>query len=283
MFYNYGKNYFLSIDYYDLTNTSNIEILAFLRGYIDINSKIILPANITNYNKNLNSIYDKYPLMILHFRKETNVDNLLLDRVIKLFNEYIHVNFILESKKKIYNKIKYNIIIKLENYNVLKFLNYIYPDNTDIVEIDHYIYSIYNTLGNYKYINIDSENDQIQFFIPRCNIKLILNYAIKPFKNDISDIGYQLYIIKEKKRLSSKTIIYETGIICNPQYGYYLDIIYSDELSKFGYISNCKNIISNKPIEITLTKIDNELNDIKLPFMVGYIVLKEFNHFQLIY
>lgn len=282
MFYNYGKNYFLSIDYHDLTKISNQELIDFLRGYIDLNSKIILPNNISNYSQNSKIIYNKYPLMIIHFRKENQIDNILLDKVIQLFNKYIKLEYILESKKKIYNKIKYNTIIKLENYNVLKLLNTLYNKNIDNSEIDPYIYGIYNTLCNYHYINFDSENDQLQFFMPKCHIKLIYNYSITPYKNDISDLGYQIYLIKEKKRLSTKTIIYETGIICNPQFGYNLDIMYSDSLSKSGYLVNSNHIKSNSPIEITLIKIDDELSDIKLPFMVGYLSLKEYKHFDII-
>lgn len=283
MFYYYGKNYFLSIDFYDLTHITNNELINFLRGYIDLNSKIILPSNITNYSNNSKLIYNKYPLMIIHFRKETSTDNILLDKVLKLFNDYLQIEFTLETKKKIYNQIKYNSIIKLENYNVLKFLNKLYTDDTDQNEIDQYIYSIYNTLCNYHYINFDSENDQMQFFMPQCHIKLLYNNSIKPYKNNISDIGYQIFLIKQKKRLSNKTVIYETGIICNPQYGYYLEILYSDMISKNGYCVNNNCINSNLPIDITLTKIDDELPDIKLPFMIGYILLKEFKHYNINY
>lgn len=285
MYYNYGKNYFLSIDQYDLSNTTDIEILYFLKGYIDLNSKIILPTNITNYLKNINSIYYKYPLMIIHFRKETNQDDILLNRIIKLFKNYLKIDFLIESKKKIYNKIKYNTLIKLENHNVLSFLNSIYSNNlpnNDLSEVDDYIYSIYHMLSNYKYICFDSENDNMQFFIPKCNIKLIHPASIKPRKQTISDIGYCIYIIKEKKRLSNKSIIYETGIIVNPQYGYCIKLIQSNDLSKYGYQLCTQYIQPNYPVDITLTKIDKSLPDIKLPFACALMVIQEFIHYDLI-
>ena len=118
--------------------------------------------------------------------------------------------------------------------------------------------------------------------MPKCQIKLLYSNSIMPYKNEISDIGYQIFLIKQKNRLSNNTVIYETGITCNPQYGYYLDLLYSDKLSKYGYIVNNNFIKSNLPIELTLIKIDNELPDIKLPFMIGYLLLKEFKHYELI-
>ena len=69
MFYNYGKNYFLSLDSFNLKDSNTNEILEFLRGYIELHSNIILPTNVSNYLKNINYVYDKYPLLILYFRK----------------------------------------------------------------------------------------------------------------------------------------------------------------------------------------------------------------------
>ncbi len=282
MYYTHGKNYYLSIEQLNITDASNKDILNFLRGFIEINSKFILPNNISNYIKNNtnNHIYNKYPLMIIFYRKESNYESILLDKIVSVLHS-LKIEFILESKKKTYNKIKYNTIIKIENYFILQLLHYIYT-NADNNEIDDYIYSIYNSLSNYKYINLDSENDQIQFSIPKCKIKLTNPYAIMPVKMQITDIGYQIYIIKEKKRISNKTIIYETGIVCSPQYGFILELSLSNNISKIGYISNNTYMNSNQPIEVILTKIDCDLPDIKLPFMIGYLLLKEFTHYDII-
>ena len=87
MFYNYGKNYFMSLDNSNIQYYTTNNILEFLRGYIELNSKIILPNNITNYSKNLDKIYNKYPLLLLYIRKKEDIDNILLDRILKLLSK----------------------------------------------------------------------------------------------------------------------------------------------------------------------------------------------------
>jgi len=284
MFYNYGKNYFLSLDSYNLKDLSTSEILEFLRGYIELHSNIILPTNVTNYLKNINSIYDRYPLLILYFRKTENIDNILIDRVLRLLTSELQISYEIESKPKIYNKIKYQLVLKLTNNNVLNFLSQLYPSDIDKNDIDEYTYSIYLNLSNYRYINYDNENDTLQYFIPKCKIKLIHPAAKKPTKQYASNIGYNISIIKLHKMISNKIIIYDTGIQIIPQYGYYYKLEPTSLLSNHGYIlgTHVDSNQKNKTLLITLIKIDNELPDIKLPYNCCILLIKELKHYELI-
>lgn len=284
MFYNYGKNYFLSLDSYNLKDLSTTEILEFLRGYIELHSNIILPTNVTNYLKNINSIYDRYPLLMLYFRKTENIDNILIDRVLRLLTSELQISYEIESKPKIYNKIKYQLVLKLTNNNVLNFLSQLYPSDIDKNDIDEYTYSIYLNLSNYRYINYDNENDTLQYFIPKCKINLIHPAAKKPTKQHASNIGYNISIIKLHKMISNKIIIYDTGIQIIPQFGYYYKLEPTSLLSTHGYIlgTHVDSNQKNKTLLITLIKIDNELPDIKLPYNCCILLMKELKHYELI-
>ena len=281
MYYNYGRNYFLSLDFYDIKGLNYDEILDFLRGYIEVYSNIILPMNVSNYFQNINNIYDKYPLLIIYLRKTENIDNILINRIIHLLDNELKIEYIIENKQKIYNKIKYQLSIKLENNNVLNLLSNLYSPNVDKNEIDEYIYSIYLNLSNYKYINYDNENDTLQYYIPKCKIKLNLSYAIKPSKKYASDIGYNIYIIKLNKIISDKIKVYDTGLQIIPQYGYYYKLEPTSLLAIHGYILGTYIANNEQNLLITLIKIDKDLPDIKLPYNCCIMLLKEMIHYEL--
>lgn len=285
MYYNYGRNYFLSLDNYNINDSNTTNILEFLRGYIELHSHIILPINDSNYLKNINYVYNKYPLLILYFRKIESTDNILIERILKLLNNELNISYEIENKIKIYNKIKYHCLIKLENYNVLNFLSKIYPPEIDKNEIDEYTYSLYLNLSNYRYINYDNENDTLQYFIPKCKIKLIHPAAIIPTKKNASDIGYNISIIKLHKIISDNIFIYDTGLEITPQYGFFYKLEPTELLATHGYIlgtSINNNQIKNKTLLITLIKIDKELQDIKLPYNCCILLLKELKHYELL-
>lgn len=284
MYYNYGKNYFLSFDELNIEFTSSSQILDFLRGYIEYNCKLTLPINVTNYIQNIDHIYEQYPLLIIYFRKNTDGDETLLNHIFNLLTNNLKIDYAVEIKNKIYNKIKYNLSIKLENYNVLNLLSQIYHSNIDKSEIDEYLYSLYLNLSNYRYINYDTENDSMQFYIPKCSIKLTHPAAIKPNKKKISNIGYNIHIIKTYKIISDNIIIYDTGLLIKPQFGYYCNIIANNSLSIDGYSLGTHYIDTddtNDSLLITLIKNDLDLPDLKLPYSCAILILTEFKHFDI--
>lgn len=284
MLFLYGKNYFLSIDKHDFKKLDTEQILYFLRGYIELNSNIIVPINEDSHLKNINELYTEYPLCILYFRKIENIDNDLIDRVLKLLSDELKLSFKIENKFEIYNKIKYHYIIKLKNYNVLNFLSRIYPIDIDKNEVDEYTYSIYSSLTNYRYISYDIDNDTIQNHIPKCTIEYIHPAAIKPYKDYASDVGYKIFIIELYKMISNKIFIFNTGIKINPQFGYYYKLEPPSLLAQHGYIlgSSINEDQKNKTLLITLIKVDKSLPDIKLPYHCSYLILKEFKHYEIL-
>jgi len=103
--------------------------------------------------------------------------------------------------------------------------------------------------------------------------------AIIPYKNNISDVGYDITVIKEHKILNNNTILYDTGIKLYPSVGYYTEIVPRSSLSKSGYIlSNSIGIIENTysgNLYIALTKIEEDAPDIKLPFRCAQLIFKK--------
>lgn len=299
-YYNIGKNFILSCENFniiDLEYINNIDFIDFFRGYIELNSKILIPNNnsqdITEtklYKKNKQLIKHthnkqiQYPLFLICFKKS---DKKLLDIFINYINQNSNIQYSIIIQNFTYNKIKYNYKLQFETYNVLNILSKLYYPNIDKNDTDEYLYNIYMTLSNYKYINYDSDNDSLTYLLPKCNIKLLNSSAKMPFKENASDVGYEITIIKRFKTISDKITLYDTGIQLIPQFGYYFELIPTFNLSLTGYIiANSVGVINpvinnNKSLLVSLIKIDKSMPDIILPFTCCKIILKEMIHFEL--
>jgi dUTPase len=283
-YYIYGQNYSLSctkLDIIEISKLDNKLFIDFFRGYIELNSKITLP----NDNNNLIT-KNNLPNFIIFFRKS---DKSLIDIFINYLNNIVNIKYSIYIQNIYYNKIKYNYQLIFDSYHVLNLLSKLYYPNIDINNIDEYLYNIYMTLSNYKYINYDSENDILNYTLPKCKIKLIDKSAIMPIKSNASNIGYDITIIKRYKTITNNIIIYDTGIQLIPNFGYYYEIIPKFNLISTGYIlTNSIGIIDNidldknKTLLVALTKIDKDMPDITLPFRCCQLLLKEHLHFELI-
>ena len=274
-YYKDGRNYLLNCPTFEFENLKNINFLDFLRGYIELNSSTKLPdLSLNNF-----SIHDIKPQLFIYFRKE---DKQLLDYIhALLINEY-KISCSIKTKRTVLNQIKYSNYILFENYNMLYLLSLIYSNITvdkNSNEIDDYLYSIYMNLSNFQYITYDQINDTLNTKIPKCYFKLLSKSALPPIKLNISDIGYNINIIKRYKTISNKTIIYDTGLEIKVDFGYIIDIKATSELIKKGYILSHYDIEKNKLL-ITLTKVDDELPDIKLPFNGFTMILKKYTHYE---
>lgn len=295
--YNIGKNYILSYDSFNLNTLNHENILDFIRGYIELNSKLIMPNSSDDstinqdckkkykLSKNISYININYPVIILLFRK---VDKLILDKFINYINSELHIQYTIDTQILTYNKIKYNYKLTFTDYHVLNILSKLYNSNINPNDIDEYLYNIYIKLSNYKNISFDSDNDSILYLLPKCKVKLLHNSAIMPTKKNASDIGYEITIIKRYKTISNKITVYDTGIQLIPQFGYYFELIPKFNLSISGYIlGNSIGVINpiinkkNTTLLVTLIKVDKSMPDIQLPFNCCKIVLKEMNHFEL--
>jgi dUTP pyrophosphatase len=103
--------------------------------------------------------------------------------------------------------------------------------------------------------------------------------AVLPTKGNFSDVGYDLTIIKEYKRLNESTMLYDTGIKVFPKFGYYTEIVPRSSLSKSGYmLANSIGVIENSyngNLFIALTKVDKNSPDLTLPFKCCQLVIRE--------
>ena len=104
--------------------------------------------------------------------------------------------------------------------------------------------------------------------------------AIIPKKAGKHEVGFDLVAIKLVKKIGEKTFMYDTCISVQPPNGYYTEIIPRSSIVKTGYIlSNNTGIIDptyRGTLKICLTKIDNTLPDLKLPFIKLQLVLRKF-------
>jgi len=104
--------------------------------------------------------------------------------------------------------------------------------------------------------------------------------AIIPKKAGKHEVGFDLVAIKLIKKIGEKTFMYDTGISVQPPNGYYTEIIPRSSIVKNGYIlSNNTGIIDptyRGTLKICLTKIDDTLPDLKLPFIKLQLILRKF-------
>lgn len=92
--------------------------------------------------------------------------------------------------------------------------------------------------------------------------------AVAPFKERVSDSGFDLTIIKKAKQIG-KVELYDTGIKVQPSYGWYLILAARSSIIKSGYmLANGIGIIDRSyagPILVPLIKVDPDAPDLVLP------------------
>jgi hypothetical protein len=109
--------------------------------------------------------------------------------------------------------------------------------------------------------------------------------AVIPSKGTNMSIGYDLTAVEVYKKLSEKTTLFNTGIKVVPPEGYYTEILPRSSLSKTGYmLSNSVGVIDpdfSDNLLIALTKIDDSMPDIQLPFTRCQLVLRKCDFFNM--
>ena len=157
--------------------------------------------------------------------------------------------------------------IKYDNVNAIDFLGLLYNKNNNL----------YNSLYYKKYLNIVNNYEKNELAILK--VYRTNKNAILPSKNRNSDAGYDLTIIKKVKNNSDKTVLYDTGIKLDIPNGYYVEIFPRSSISKSGYmLANSVGIIDQGyrgNLYIALTKIDDSVNDLELPFKCCQMILKK--------
>ena len=106
-----------------------------------------------------------------------------------------------------------------------------------------------------------------------------------PTKANESDIGFDLVAIKKYKIVRKgdengvgKTVLYDTGLTCIPEKGFYTEILPRSSLCKTGWmLSNSVGIIDpdyRGNLLIALTKIDPNAEDLPLPFCKTQLIVR---------
>lgn len=110
--------------------------------------------------------------------------------------------------------------------------------------------------------------------------------AVTPIKAHNSDIGWDLTAIKEHKRLSDHTVLYDTGIRIKPPPGYYTEILPRSSITKTGYmLANSVGTIDPSyrgNLYIAVRKIDDSFPDFELPFCKFQLVLRKAEYAEMI-
>lgn len=158
--------------------------------------------------------------------------------------------------------------------NAIEFLYLLYKDLTPSSRCD-YLYSTYVDWVTQPYSSIP---------VVKFSISGDIDGAVIPTKHRITDVGYDLTIVKKVKSYGSLTTMYDTGVKIRPSIGFYTKIVPRSSLIKSGYIlTNSVGIIDtgfSDTLKICLTKIDPTLPDLTLPFKCCQLILEKLNHYE---
>lgn len=108
--------------------------------------------------------------------------------------------------------------------------------------------------------------------------------AKPPFKERVTDSGYDLTLLYEKKRWG-RTVLYGTGLVVEPPYGWYLDVVARSSIIKTGYlVANSVGVIDRGyrgEILVPLVKLDPAAPELELPARVVQMVPRPIVHLRL--
>ncbi len=110
--------------------------------------------------------------------------------------------------------------------------------------------------------------------------------AVVPRKEHVSDSGYDLTLLYEAKR-HGRTVLYGTGVIVEPPYGWYFDVVPRSSIIKRGYIlANSVGVIDRSyrgEIFVPLIKIDPEAPELEMPARVAQLIPRPIAHFPVVH
>src|SRR5690606_29904543 len=98
----------------------------------------------------------------------------------------------------------------------------------------------------------------------------------------VSDSGYDLTLIAERKRLS-RVVLFGTGLVAEPPQGFYLDVVARSSIIKTGYmLANNVGVIDRAyrgEIMVPLIKLDDSAPELELPARVAQLIPRPIVHF----
>jgi deoxyuridine 5'-triphosphate nucleotidohydrolase len=236
------KHYDLSLYMNTIYNADKNLLNNFVKAYIEKNGEIVnncLYIKLYNYNT-LKKITDIYKIPHKVLKEDSDSREADTDEL-----------YVLEYK----------------NSNMIDFMGKIYVNGTDMDELNIND-DLYNFLGNPE-----------GFRNPLLKICKADAGAVVPSKNNYSDAGLDLTIIKEYKRMNSDTVLYDTGIKLEIPNGYYVEIVPRSSISRSGYIlANSVGIIDQGytgNLYVALRKINKDCEDLVMPYKCCQIIMKK--------
>ena len=239
------KHYDLSLFMNTIYNADKNLLNNFLKAYIEKNGEIVnncLYIKLYNYNtlKRITEIY-KIPHKVLKEDSSGGAGDGA-------------------DKGELY-------VLEYKNSNMIDFMGQIYVNGTDMDEL-HINDDLYNFLGNPE----GFQNPLLKIYKADAD-------AVVPSKNNYSDAGLDLTIIKEYKRMNSDTVLYDTGIKLEIPNGYYVEIVPRSSISRSGYmLANSVGIIDQGytgNLYVALRKINKDCADLVMPYKCCQIIMKK--------
>lgn len=121
--------------------------------------------------------------------------------------------------------------------------------------------------------------------MPTIKIALASDDAVLPSKASPEDSGYDLTIIKKCGEFGEFTTLYDTGVMVQPEDGYYTEVVPRSNFVKSGHVlANSVGIIDSKyrgTIKIAVTKVDQSLPDLPLPYKGFQLLPRQFIHMEI--
>lgn len=172
-----------------------------------------------------------------------------------------------------------DLVFKGENND-----SHLYFYNINFLDLLYHVYSF----DNHKYYN----PQYFYYYNLVCNWRsknLVFKYkktdknAMAPSKVRASDSGYDLTILSKVKEVNGVEF-FDTGIIVEPPFGYYFDLVPRSSLCKTGYmLANSVGIIDRgyrSNLLVPLVKICKDAPDISLPFRAVQIIPRRICHLR---
>lgn len=300
----------------DINTIEDSYVLGWLLSSSTIIEDNIVKLNIKSWDKKiifklydiLSKIYNNIEIKHGHLWENTNYIEIISSELIEFlqnFNDFelirnkqLFIRGLFEGSGDIYYNKEDNLYCYIESSKeICKFIkdtinipstlndfDLIYND-TNCIDFLGVIYKSYEELilpSMYdKFTKIFTSNAKL----PLCEVYKTDENAVIPSKHKLSDVGYDLTIIKEKTKWLNNITLYDTGIKVNVQNGYYCEVVPRSSLSKSGYmLANSIGIIDRSyrgNIYIALVKVDPTAEDIKLPFKCCQLIFRKQIHMNI--
>lgn len=242
----------------DIINNINNLLVNDLSKVISHDYFNIIKNNIDNSISFIRALFEHYGF-ISCFNNSYSFISHEDKKLLEIIKDIINIPSFIEKGDNLYT-------LKYFDVNNIDFLGKLYSN----IENNYYDEHFYNNFTNLLNYTIS---------IPVIKVLKTCDDAIIPSKTRMSDAGYDLTIISIYKTFSSKTKLYDTGIKLDIPNGYYVEIVPRSSISKSGYIlSNNIGIIDQGykgNLYVALTKIDDEMPDLTLPFKCCQLLIKK--------